>query len=133
MHITQFLKEDFLLGFLGLVKVFRFLKLTLQDSCAFQRIVLFSLILPHLLLLDSVELICFLLHALERHLVHLILLITGHLINQVQHTLLLQIFLLLDRPIVSSLYLHLLVKVCFLDVGLALHLRCFIKFNLYVE
>ena len=81
MHITQFLIVAFLLGFLGLVKVFGFLKLTLQDSSTFQSIVLFSLILPHLLLLDSVELLCFLLHALEGHLVHLILLIAGHLIN----------------------------------------------------
>ena len=129
MHISQILVEDFFLGLLGLVKVFCFLKLTLEDSCTFQRIILFSLILSHPLLLDSVKFLSLLLHALKSHLVHLMLLITGHLINQVQHTLLLQIFLLFDHSIVFGLNLHLLVKESFLHICLALHFRSLIKLD----
>ena len=94
----------------------------MKDSGTLQRIVLVSLVLPQLLLLDSVEFLSFLLHAFQGQLVHLILLIAGHLIDQVQHTLLLQLFLLFDCPIVSSLDLNLLVEESLLDVGLALHL-----------
>ena len=73
-------------------------------------------------MLHSVQLLSFLLHAFKGHMIHLFLLLTSYFIDQVQHTLLLQIFLLLDRQIVSGLDLQLLVKESLLDIGLTLHL-----------